>query len=126
MPYKNAESRRKYRLSEEGRMRILLTAAKQRAKKGELVFELDLEWLAAKLASGKCEMSNLKFSFEAPRKGYHHNPYSPSIDRHNPKLGYTKKNSKVVVTAYNIAKNQWNMKHFRRIIKAIYRGLFNE
>ncbi len=122
MAYKNTETRRKYRLSEKGRMRILLNAARVRAKKNNLVFELDLKWLFAKLKSGKCEMCEIKFTYDAPKQGYHHNPYSPSIDRHDPKIGYTKRNSKVVITAYNIAKNQWNQRHFRRIMRAIVRG----
>lgn len=113
----------KLRKSLEGRAIFLLRSAKMRAKKNKLDFELDFEWLVDKLRNGTCEMCGLKISYDPPKKNFHHNPYSPSIDRHDPKKGYTKGNSKVVITAYNIAKNQWNQRHFRRIIKAIYEGM---
>ncbi len=124
MAHKNAETRRTYRLSENGRIHILISAARLRAKQNNLEFELDLEWLVKKVKHGRCEVSNLKFTFDPPKRGYHHNPYAPSLDRHDSKKGYTKANTKVVIWAYNQAKGQWNDKHFRRIIKAIYRGLF--
>ena len=122
MAHKNAESRRKYRLSENGRVRILLSSAKLRAKKSKVEFDLDIKWLVSKLKSGRCEMSKIKFTFDQPKKGYHHNPYAPSLDRHDPKKGYTKENTKVVIWAYNQAKGQWNQQHFRRIIRAIARN----
>ena len=91
MAHKNAESRRKYRLSENGRVRILLGSAKLRAKKSKVAFDLDLKWLVSKLKSGRCEMSKIKFTFDPPKKGYHHNPYAPSLDRHDPKRGTQRK-----------------------------------
>ncbi len=121
MAHKDAESRRKYRLSQNGRIRILIGSAKVRAKKGKIKFELDIEWLVEKLKSGRCERSGLKFTYEPPKKGYHHNPYAPSLDRKDPKRGYTKANTEVVIWAYNQAKGQWNQKHFRRIMRAIVR-----
>ncbi len=122
MAHKNAASRRKYRLSENGRAHILLSSAKQRARKCNVVYELDIEWLYKKLEKGVCEMSKMEFTFDPPKAGFHHNPYAPSLDRHDPKKGYTKKNTKLVLWAYNQAKGQWNQKHFRRIMRAIVRN----
>ncbi len=124
MAHKSPATRRVYRLSQNGRVHILYGAAKLRAKKSNLEFDLDLEWIAKKVKKGRCEVSKLEFTFDPPKKGYHHNPYAPSLDRHDSRKGYTKKNTKVVIWAYNQAKGQWNDKHFRRIIKSIYRGLF--
>lgn len=122
MSLSRKKSREKYAFSVNGRASKMLRSAKNRAKKSNLNYELDKEWLIEKLKNEKCEMSGIKFSFEKPYKGYQYNPYSPSIDRHDPKKGYTKANSRVVITAYNIAKNQWNQKHFRKIMRAIVRG----
>ncbi len=116
--------RRQYYLTVNGRASTMCSAAKHRAKLCKLKFDLDVKWIVKKINKGRCEMSGMKFTMEAPRKGYAHNPYAPSLDRHNQKKGYTKDNVKVVVWAYNQAKGQWNRKHFKRIIKAIYKRMF--
>ncbi len=118
------ESRRRYYLTVNGRASQMLTSAKYRAKQHRLKFDLNTQWVIKKIKQGKCEMTGMKFTLEAPRKGYFHNPYAPSLDRHNHSKGYTKDNVKVVIWAYNKAKGQWNRKHFKRIIKAIYKGMF--
>ncbi len=102
----------------------MYSSAKYTAKCHNLKFNLTTKWIIKKINQGRCEMTGMKFTLEAPRKGYYHNPYSPSLDRHNHKKGYTKDNVKVVIWAYNQAKGQWNRKHFKRIIKAIYKGMF--
>ena len=127
MPYKSPEDRRRrqseYSKTLSGRASILTKDAKYRAKKAGLCFDVDSAWILKKLDLGFCEMTGLAFTYEAPRKGYMRNPYSPSIERHDNSLGYTKKNTKVVIWAYNQAKGQWNDKHFKRIIYAIHRRM---
>ncbi len=117
--------RRQFYLTVNGRAGRMCSAAKLRAKQNNLKFDLDVKWITKKINQGHCEMTGMKFTLEAPRKGYFHNPYAPSLDRHNQTKGYTKDNVKVVIWAYNQAKGQWNRKHFKRIIKAIYKGMFN-
>ncbi len=116
--------RRQYYLTVNGRASTMCAAAKHRAKHYNLKFNLDVKWIIKKMLRGRCEMTGMKFTLEAPRKGYSHNPYAPSLDRHDQTKGYTKRNVKVVIWAYNQAKGQWNRKHFKRIIKAIYKGMF--
>lgn len=36
------------------------------------------------------------------------NPWSPTIDRRDPTVGYTVENCRLVVWAYNAAKNSWS------------------
>ncbi len=119
------KKRRQNYLTINGRASMMCSAAKRRAKCSKLKFDLTPQWIIKKIKRGRCEMTGIKFTLEAPRKGYYHNPYAPSLDRHDHKKGYTKDNVKVVIWAYNQAKGQWNRKHFRRIIKAIYKGMCN-
>ncbi len=119
------EKRRQYFLTVNGKATSMYSSAKYTAKCHNLEFNLTTQWIIKKIKQGRCEMTGMKFTLEAPRKGYFHNPYSPSLDRHDQTKGYTKDNVKVVIWAYNQAKGQWNRKHFRRIIKAIYKRMFN-
>ncbi len=113
-----------YRATLNGKISSLLKSTKFRAKRFNLPYELDRNWLLEKFRSGhfKCEKTGVNFTFDKPLKGYSRNPYSPSLDRVIPKLGYTKENTKLVITAYNIAKNQWTLNHFRYIARAIVKG----
>ncbi len=120
----NNKKRRLYFLTVNGKATSMYSTAKYTAKRHNLEFDLNTKWIIKKIKQGKCEMTGMRFTLEAPRKGYAHNPYSPSLDRHDQTKGYTKDNVKVVIWAYNQAKGQWNRKHFRRIIKAIYKRMF--
>ncbi len=111
-----------YRTTLKGRAVHVFGRARVRARKFNLDFKIELEWVIKVLKKGKCQMTGLKFTFDPPKKGFQFNPYSPSIDRHDPKKGYYKDNCRLVITAYNLAKNQWNMKHFRKIMRAIVKG----
>lgn len=113
-----------YRSTLNGKVSSLLKTTKLRAKKYKISYDLDRNWLLEKFRSRqfKCEETGISFTFDKPIKGYSQNPYSPSLDRVIPKLGYIKENTKLVITAYNISKNQWNLKHFKYIMRAIVKG----
>lgn len=80
----------------------LYHAAKTRAFKANLNFELTPEWVQSKLDTGFCEVTKLPFSWTAGNKV---NPWGPSIDKIDPNKGYTLENSRLVVWIYNTAKN---------------------
>jgi hypothetical protein len=63
--------------------------------------ELTPEWIMQKLQHGFCEVTNLPFTYGLEAR----NPWSPSLDRIDPKIGYTLENTRVVVWVYNTAKN---------------------
>ncbi len=100
------------------RANSILNNAKSRAKKKQLNFDIDIQWLRDKLDKGRCEVTGLKFKY----KKYDDSktsPYAPSLDRINPKKGYTKDNTQVVITNYNKFKSNHHTKHTIKIAKAI-------
>lgn len=121
---KICNQKRIYYSLKENRANHLIGSARSRARKTGVKFNLNTKWLLDKL-EGKCEITGLSFSFRPPRKNYVSNPMSPSLERIKPKGGYTKGNVKVVVWAVNICKWEWTVKDFKKIIKAIYKGLKN-
>jgi hypothetical protein len=86
----------------------LYHAAKYRAKKKGLVFDLTKDWILEKLNNGVCEASGLKIQFSQKYSRTRHafsEPFSPSLDKIDPKGGYTKDNTQLVVWIYNAAKS---------------------
>lgn len=63
--------------------------------------ELSVEWILNKLQDGKCEVTGLPFTYSLNAR----NPWSPSLDRMDPNIGYTLDNTRVVLWIYNASKN---------------------
>lgn len=114
--------RAKYRSSPEGRAYDLLYSAKTRAKKKNLTYELDQEWLLDLFQKQelKCSLTKLPFSFEANAtdRKKHFNPYAPSIDRIDCTKGYTKDNCRLILSAMNLALNDFGEEVFTRVAEA--------
>jgi hypothetical protein len=88
----------------------LLGSARERAEFKKLPIDITLPWVLEKLKAGRCEVTGLKFDLLREHEGLapgQMNPFSPSIDRSSPKLGYTEENARVVVWLYNAAKGSW-------------------
>lgn len=64
---------------------------------------------------GRCSVSGLDFSFERFDRALVKYPFGPSIDRIDPRKGYTLANTRFVCTATNFAMNQWGSNVLRRI-----------
>lgn len=94
-----------YRNSVQGRSNLINANIRKRDPKTDIT----KEWITERLNFGKCEVTSLEFKYEA-RTGEESTtrPWSPSIDRINPNLGYTKSNCQMVVWIYNAAKNIFN------------------
>ena len=105
-PEKYAERRKKYRSKTENRAKELLAAAKFNSRQKSVAFDLDYEWVIAKLSVGECEMTGIKFDIEPLPKG-RQNPYTASLDRIKPELGYTKANVRMILWALNAAFNSY-------------------
>lgn len=105
--YRSAASRRyaeRYRNAAHVRAYALWQAAKVRASKKGLPFELTREWVLERVAAGTCEVTGLPFA-PKDRRGRERSPFSPSIDRIEASLGYVPSNCRVVLWGYNAAKS---------------------
>lgn len=72
-------------------------SVQSRAKRGGLAFDLDPAWFKEKVEAGICELSGLPFDLRG-RKGLGSRyPNAPSVDRINPKGGYTKDNCRMIL-----------------------------
>ena len=80
--------------------KYLFNSRRADARKKGLLFELDDNWAEARW-TGRCEVTNIVFR-QNGQKGPH--PFSPSIDRIEPKLGYTKDNCRFVLWGCNAIK----------------------
>lgn len=96
-----AEWRKRKKNDPTYRASRLLADATQRAKKNGLPIDIDLEWVSDRIVQGYCEVTNLKFDL---RPAVPARPFTPSLDRIDPRKGYTKENTRVVCWVYNRAK----------------------
>ncbi len=104
-PQSAEEKFQKYYLTVKGRASHMLNNARARAKRRNFEFELDREWVSTKLRAGRCEVTGIPFNIQINGgRGHVENSFSPSIDRIDPKFGYTKDNCRMVCWIYNRAR----------------------
>lgn len=84
----------------------MLTWIRARAARTSRDFDLTHEWIAARLASGLCEVTDVPLELAKPPESRFH-PWAPSVDRMDSKKGYTQDNCRVVCWIYNMAKSEW-------------------
>jgi len=83
---------------------ILQQCEKRAARKG-IPYTIDFKWFKHKAIDvGVCEDTGIPFDHTKPAEKNKKNPFSASIDRRDPTLGYTPENCKVVVWIHNRAK----------------------
>jgi hypothetical protein len=112
-PYLQQKSRKR-RLSK--RAMCLVAAARIRARKKKIVFNLDAADIAALQAvidAGRCELSGVPFTLEGPRSAT-----SPSLDRIEADKGYVRGNVRVICHALNAGLGDWGEAELRRIVTA--------
>ena len=106
-------------LTPKGRAKLLLYSAKKRSK-GKVT--ITWEWIAKKIQNGKCELTGIEFNLKRPKETKT-NPYSPSLDRiDNKNRDYTPENTRVVLTAVNLALGEFGMD----VMKPILEKMLNE
>jgi hypothetical protein len=64
----------------------------------------------------KCAITKIKFIFDKGNTS--RRPFSPSIDRINSKLGYTKDNVRLVCVIVNLALNEFGDENFDKMCRA--------
>jgi len=79
----------------------ILRKKKAYCRNKKILFDLELDWMKARMVQTHCEVTGIKF--EEDKSG----PFSRSLDRILPDKGYTPKNTRVVARIYNIAKQNW-------------------
>ena len=84
----------------------LWSRAKARALRKGHEFTITKEWVQERLTAGVCEMTGLPFDLDLGTAA-EPNPWSPTIDRRDSRLGYTPDNCRLVTWVYNAAKNSW-------------------
>ncbi len=98
-----------------GRASVLLRSARRRAERAGVPFTLTKVWLEKRLAAGQCEVTGIFFQSAS----FGVSPYSPSVDRIKPALGYTPENCRLVLFALNTALGNWGLVKFLPIARAL-------
>jgi len=89
---------------------------RQRTKRANLPpTDVDKAWVVRQLKRGHCAVTKIPFEYFAGAGHEKANPYIPSADRKNPAKGYTKRNTQIVVWAFNRAKGEYRDSTFTRI-----------
>lgn len=94
-----------YYESVKGRASTLVNGAKRRSLEKGIDCDLDFDFVHEKLLHGKCEVTGIEFDFKKPTSSVK-NAYSPSIDRIDSSLGYTKQNCRIVIWQFNMMKGE--------------------
>lgn len=97
----------------ERKARSIFNGIKSRYKDTDLTYE----WLLEKIQIGVCEVTGLPFRLGVQGQG--RNPYAPSVDRIDPRQGYTLDNCQVVIWMYNAAKGNWSHEDVIEMAKAL-------
>ena len=113
----DAEYNRSRIISQEPLARMRLHGAKARARKFNLPFDLDFEWMMERM--DKCAVTNIPFELE--RTGEKQRSFAPSIDRIDPQKGYTKDNCRMVIGMYNRAKGEGTDEDVMRMVNELCR-----
>lgn len=97
------------------KLKKLMYLSKVRSKQKNLEFSIDFNWLEQQSQTDTCAVTGLQFNYDS---NWHRNPFGPSIDRKNNKLGYTKENCQLVIWGYNAGKGHYSEKDLYILCKA--------
>lgn len=100
-------------------LKIRIAAARSRAKKKNVSFDIDLEYLLSiwKTQEGKCFYSKLPMAIQID--SYHSNRESLSIDRIEPSKGYVKGNIALCCDCVNTMKSNMSIENFKYYINLL-------
>jgi hypothetical protein len=108
-----------YYNSDHGRITCLILAAKRRAYKKLIEFDLSEQFIIELLhkQNNKCALTKIEFDILKIKKSKTR-PFAMSIDRIDSSKGYTKDNVRLVCVAVNLALNEFGEDIFNKICKA--------
>ena len=106
------------------RLSKLLALAKNRAKEKHLSFDLTHDYLVELWESnlGCCAVTGRLFNLEPSDIGLV-NKNAPSIDRIEPKKGYTKENVRIIVYMLNCAIGEYGLDELRNLANDLNSGV---
>lgn len=97
----------------------LMQNAKHRANKNKLEYSLHIFDIEKRLNKGCCEVTGIQFEFVQNKR----HPFAPSIDRIDPKKGYTPDNIQIVCWVYNAAKGDNTHEDVLKLSRALINKL---
>lgn len=97
----------------------MLNGCHKRCMDRNMDFDLTYEWIKSRLDAGVCELSGEKFVMSDLDRSSHYSPYSPSLDRIDSTKGYTQDNCRVILTAINLAINQFGLDAYLTLAKKV-------
>lgn len=100
----------KYRQGKTGRAKVLLSNAKNRAKKRQLDFDLTLKYLEDRMPD-QCPVLKLRIDYSGKNK-----ECCPSIDRIDNNKGYTKDNIRIISMRANAIKRDASVEEIAQIL----------
>ena len=113
---------RAYRKSAQAKPEAVATrlwaSANSRARARNILMTIDTDWLYERLLPMKCEATGLRLVYDVDER-YNKTPLRPSLDRIDPKQGYTPENSRIVCAMYNTAKADYDDDLMLVLAKAI-------
>jgi hypothetical protein len=95
-----------------------LSRVKARAQKKGVPFELDEAWVRQEVErnDGRCALTGMNFTTgDGPGRA----PFTPSFDRIDPRKGYTKDNTRIVIWAINVMLGDWGEDVFENVVIAL-------
>jgi hypothetical protein len=95
--------------------RLIKNASERAIKKG-VTFCLTEEW-GASVWTGKCALTGIDFNMN--KNGYGPGAFSPTIDRINPKTGYTPSNCRFILACVNSFKHEGTDKQMFVVARAL-------
>lgn len=100
----------------KGALESALRAARTRSRKKNVPCSLTLEYLfdIAERQEYRCCLTGIEFFANSDAK-CRVNPFIPSIDRIDPKLGYTRENVRLTIFAVNAMMLDWGEEVFRQV-----------
>ena len=104
--YNAEQCKAKYTNDLDSRVRHILMVARYRARLKGLPFDLDADDIIRRVRAGQCEVTGLPFRLDVV--GNDRNPFMPSIDRIDSRLGYTADNVQVVCLGLNLMKTNFD------------------
>ena len=99
-----------------GRSNRIFCDCQKACRKNGWKINIDINWIESKIKNKYCEATGIEFVISKK------NPWMPSIDRINPRLGYTKENCQMVVWIYNTAKQEFTHEDVIKLSKAILKN----
>ena len=95
----------RYYESIKGRAATLFKGVKDRCSKYSEELDFDVYFLEDLLLKGKCSITNIEFDLKT-KGDSRKNPFAPSVDRINCRIGYIKSNVRLVLWQINLMKGE--------------------